>query len=127
MTDEEIIAGFHALFDNFPEPVMITQKSRVMIAVNKKAAQFGLVPGNRCADLGKPEQHEGCRLSIAADTGKPVSISYDGPFGRAYGYWVPVDGRPDWMLHFGVGATFAYEHVSTGAQKAIRLVDKHVD
>ena len=27
MTDEEIISAFHLMWDNFPEPVMITQKS----------------------------------------------------------------------------------------------------
>ena len=126
MTDDEIIAGFHALFDNFPEPVMITQKSRVIIAVNKKASEYGLVPGNRCADLGKPEHHRGCRLNIAADTGKPVCISYDGPFGRAYGYWIPVTERPQWMLHFGVGSTFAYEHAQVGEQE-VKVVRKAAD
>lgn len=45
MTDEEIIRAFHLMYDNFPEPVMITQKSREMIAVNKKAASFGLTRG----------------------------------------------------------------------------------
>lgn len=42
MTDEEIIKAFDAMWGNFPEPVTITQKSRVMVAVNKKAAELGL-------------------------------------------------------------------------------------
>ena len=34
MSDNEIIQAFHLMWGNFPEPVMITQKSREMIAVN---------------------------------------------------------------------------------------------
>ena len=45
MTDEEIISAFHLMWDNFPEPVMITQKSREMVALNKKAASYGLQAG----------------------------------------------------------------------------------
>ena len=30
MTDNEIIQAFHLMWDNFPEAVMITQKSREM-------------------------------------------------------------------------------------------------
>ena len=31
-----VISAFHLMWDNFPEPVMITQKSREMVAINKK-------------------------------------------------------------------------------------------
>ena len=37
MSNEEIIRAFHLMWDNFPEAVMITQKSREIIAVNKKS------------------------------------------------------------------------------------------
>ena len=40
MSDNEIIQAFHLMWGNFPEPVMITQKSREMIAVNKKAEEL---------------------------------------------------------------------------------------
>ena len=45
MSNEEIIRAFHLMWDNFPEAVTITQKSREIVAVNKKAAEFGLAPG----------------------------------------------------------------------------------
>ena len=40
MSNEEILKSFHLMWDNFPEAVMITQKSREIIAVNKKAAEL---------------------------------------------------------------------------------------
>ena len=45
MTDQEVINAFHIMWDNFPEPVTITQRSREIIAVNKKAAELGLKAG----------------------------------------------------------------------------------
>ena len=44
MTDQEIINAFHLMWGDFPEPVTITQKSREIIAVNKKAEAMGLKP-----------------------------------------------------------------------------------
>jgi len=47
MTDQEVIQAFPIMWDNFPEPVTITQRSREIIAVNKKAAELGLTMGRR--------------------------------------------------------------------------------
>ncbi|MBQ7608505.1 MAG: hypothetical protein IJU76_11140 [Desulfovibrionaceae bacterium] len=37
---QEVLNAFHAMWDAFPEPVTITQKSREILAVNKKAQAF---------------------------------------------------------------------------------------
>ena len=71
MSNEEILSAFHLMWDNFPEAVTITQKSREIIAVNKKAAEFGLKPGIKCSSIGKPENHKGCQCDKAVDTGEP--------------------------------------------------------
>ena len=47
MTDQEVINAFHIMWDNFPEPVTITQRSREIIAVNAKAAELGLKAGHK--------------------------------------------------------------------------------
>ncbi len=109
MTDEEIVSAFHSMWDNFPEPVTITQKSREMVAVNKAAESLGLKAGIKCSSIGKPEDHKGCLCNKAIDSGKSIGVSYEGPFGRTYGFWVPIAGRPDWVLHFSVGRTVDYE------------------
>ena len=45
MKDEELIQAFHVMWNDFPEAVMIIKKDREIIAVNSKAADFGLKPG----------------------------------------------------------------------------------
>ena len=67
MSDQEIIQAFHLMWDDFPEPVMITQKSREIVALNKKAESFGLKIGIKCSSIGKPEDHKGCLLNRAVD------------------------------------------------------------
>ena len=109
MINQEIINAFQLMWGDFPEPVMITQKSREIIAVNKKAETMGLKPGLKCFAVGKPEDHRGCRLNQAVDKGKPVYITYDGAFGVAFGYWIPISVKPEWVIHFGVGGNFKYE------------------
>lgn len=117
MTSEEIIQAFHSMWDNFPEAVMITQKSREIIAVNKKAAEFGLAPGIKCSSVGKPENHKGCQCNAACDTGEPVFCTYEGNFGKAYGYWIPIPEKPEWIIHFGVGHAFEYPKIDRSPSK----------
>ena len=114
MSNEEIIRAFHLMWDNFPEAVMITQKNREIVAVNKKATEFGLTPGIKCSSIGKPENHKGCQCNVACDTGEPVFCTYDGAFGKAYGYWIPIPEKPEWIIHFGVGHAFEYKKISHG-------------
>ena len=109
MKDEELIQAFHVMWNDFPEAVMIIKKDREIIAVNSKAADFGLKPGMKCSSVGSQEQHKGCLCNRAADSKQTVAITYQGPFGKAYGYWIPISERPEWIIHFGVGSTFAYE------------------
>ena len=117
MSNEEIIRAFHLMWDNFPEAVMITQKSREIIAVNKKAAEFGLKPGVKCSTIGAPENHAGCQCNAAVDTGAAQFVTYDGKFGKAYGYWIPIPEKPEWIIHFGVGYAFEYKKINRAPAK----------
>ncbi|MBQ9407620.1 MAG: hypothetical protein IJU37_12900 [Desulfovibrio sp.] len=109
MTDAEIITAFHVMWDNFPEPVTITQRNREMVAVNKVGEQLGLKAGVKCSSIGKPEDHKGCLCNRAIDTQQTVAVTYEGPMGKTFGYWMPIPEKPEWVIHFGVGRTYTYE------------------
>ena len=118
MSNEEILKAFHMMWDNFPEAVTITQKSREIVAVNKKAAEFGLTPGIKCSSIGKPENHAGCKCNQAVDTGEPQICTYEGNYGKAYGYWIPIADKPEWVIHFGVGYAFEYPKIDRSPKKS---------
>lgn len=121
MSNEDIIRAFHLMWDNFPEAVTITQKSREIVAVNKKAAEFGLQPGVKCSSIGKPENHKGCQCDKAVDTGEAQFCTYEGNFGKAYGYWIPIPEKPEWVIHFGVGYAFEYPKINRSVKKSESL------
>ena len=131
MSNEEIIRAFHLMWDNFPEAVTITQKSREIVAVNKKAAEFGLKAGIKCSSIGKPENHKGCQCDKAVDTGEPQFCTYEGNFGKAYGYWIPIPEKPEWVIHFGVGYAFEYPKIdrapSVKAKESLHGLTKGTD
>ncbi|MBP5621067.1 MAG: hypothetical protein J6X44_03530 [Thermoguttaceae bacterium] len=109
MTDEQIIEAFHSMWDMFPEPVLLIKKSREIIALNPACANSGLKPGMKCSSVGSPQQHKGCRCNEAVDEKKTVAITYQSPAGKAFGFWVPVANKPEWILHFNVGTFYEYE------------------
>ena len=108
MTDDVIIQAFHAMWDKFPEPVMMIKRSREIIALNPACEASGLQPGMKCSSVGSPEQHKGCRCNQAIDTASPVCVAYQSAKGQAYGYWIPVAEKPEWILHFSVGVYAEY-------------------
>ena len=100
---------------------MLIEKSREIIAANLKAAEFDLKTGAKCSSYGSPEQHRGCRCNEAVDNAKCVAVTYEGPMGKAFGYWVPVAAKPEWILHFSVGTSFEYESLCVSVQKIQKL------
>ena len=122
MSNEDIIRAFHLMWDNFPEAVTITQKSREIVAVNKKAAEYGLKAGIKCSSIGNPENHKGCQCDKAVDTGEAQFCTYEGAFGKAYGYWIPIPEKPEWVIHFGVGYAFEYPKIDRSPSKKIESI-----
>lgn len=108
MDEQKVIESFHMMWDNFPDPVMLIKKSRDIYAVNKKAASLGLTTGIKCSSIGAPEKHKGCLCNQAADNKEAAYKAYEGSFGKAYGFWIPVAGAEEYIIHFGVGSTFEY-------------------
>ena len=73
-------------------------------AHNRKAVSFGMDKQVRCSDRGNPEQHKSCLCNRAIDEKRTTCVIYDSQAGKAYGYWMPVAGAEDYIIHFSVGA-----------------------
>lgn len=96
---------------------MLIKRSRDIIAVNPKCAEFGAKVGTKCSSYGGLEMHRGRRCNEAVDEAKCVAVTYEGPSGKAYGYWVPVATKPEWIIHFNVGLVHEYEPLGQTVQK----------
>jgi len=106
---EDVIHSFHLMWDNFPETVMLSHKSHQIMAVNKAGRLFGLAPGIFCNKVGSPESHKGCLAHKALATGKTQTMSIHLEGRDAVTFWLPIEGFPDFYIHFAVGFTMNYK------------------
>ena len=105
----EVIEAFHVMWDNFPEPVSLVHKSREVLAVNK--AHF-LEPGMFCSKTGLNGPHVGCLANKALAEQAAVAVLNHSPFENKHviGYWIPLDGHPDYFIHTGVRFSVDFEN-----------------
>lgn len=104
--DEKLIEAFHLMFDHFPEGVQLAHKSKRVVAVNPACQAMGRTIGMICATHGPAEAHKGClaHKTIKNHAAAWVKGVQPSPGGQVpVVFWLPVDGYPDFFIHFGVG------------------------
>lgn len=109
MVDSNIVEAFHLMWGNFPEPVMLVNKRRDILAVNKVCSKAGGVAGIKCTSIGTPDQHKGCLANRALSSQQATYCKSEGHGKMVIGYWIPVDGFPEIFVHFGVGTMINYD------------------
>ena len=110
MEKAEVIKAFHLMWDNYPESAMLIDKKRNIIAANKIAPSTGRIEGNKCALVEPLEQHKGCLAEEAWEKGEASYRKKVGKLGDVVSFWVPIDGFPDYLVHFSVGSIKRYEY-----------------
>jgi hypothetical protein len=111
MIDTKVVEAFELMWGNFPEPVALVHKSREVIAVNAASASIGRVKGMNCTKHGAPEAHRGCLANQALARQQPTFAKQKSSDGskEIICYWLPIDGYPEYFIHFGVGVTVDYD------------------
>ncbi len=117
--DEALIRAFHLMYDHFPEPAQLTHKSKQIVALNPACKAIGREVGMMCIKHGPPEAHAGCLANKAIKNQtatwktKPTT-SLNEQTGVIF--WLPVDGYPDFYIHFAVG--YSKDYASTPEPQA---------
>lgn len=107
MVNQNTLDAFDAMWGTFPEPVMLIEKNRTILAVNDLAKKIGIPTDIKCFSLnpevGAADHCKQCKANIALRTGEAVVEK--GPINGAevIGYWLPVKGVPDVYVHLGIG------------------------
>lgn len=109
MDEQLLINAFMVLWDYYPEPVMLIDKKREIIALNKAGKDAGRFPGMKCSSLLPLANHKGCRANEALKKREYTYRKRMGDFGDVVSFWLPIDGYPDYLVHFSVGATVKYD------------------
>ncbi|MDR1396578.1 MAG: hypothetical protein LBJ14_02430 [Desulfarculales bacterium] len=103
---QEVIEAFQLMFEHFPEGAQLTHKSKQIAALNPACKAIGRDVGMICAKHGPPEAHKGCLANKALKDRKTTWATSPKriPDGQTpVAFWIPVDGYPDFYLHFGLG------------------------
>lgn len=109
--DEKLIEAFHLMFDHFPEGVQLAHKSKRIVALNPACKSIGRDVGMICAKHGPAEAHKGClaHKTVSKHVASWKKGGQPGPGGQEpVAFWLPVDGYPDFFIHFGVGCMKDY-------------------
>ncbi len=111
MVDQNVIEAFHSMWGTFPEPVMLVQKNRNVLAVNDLAKKIGIPTEIKCFSLnpetGGADHCKQCKANEAMRTGEAVVLKSPMNGAEVIGYWVPVKGVSDVYVHFGIGTAEA--------------------
>ncbi|MBT8340781.1 MAG: hypothetical protein HKP58_20185 [Desulfatitalea sp.] len=107
MINQTILNAFNTMWQNFPEPVMLIQKDRTILAVNAMAQSAGIQPGIKCFTLNPEEKVQDhcslCRADQALSAGRAEILETTLGDKPATAYWVPLDGSDSLYLHFTTG------------------------
>jgi len=108
--EAQLAEAFHLMFDNFPEGVQLTHKSKRIVALNAAMEARGREVGMVCATHGPAESHRGCLANKALQEQRARWRQADTrPNGlKPIVYWVPLPGHPDYFLHFAIGSQVDY-------------------
>ena len=100
-----LIAAFNLIWGRYPEPAMLVHRSKKLVAVNRACRDFGRQAGTICAEHGDPSQHRDCLANEALAEGRAMSIKRELPGEvQMIVYWLPVEGYPDYYVHFSSGS-----------------------
>lgn len=120
MVDKSVIDAFQMMWGNFPEGVLLVDKSRSILAVNAACATSGLAAGMICSQIGSPDSHKGCLANQALVEKKTKFKKFSMNNGKEFiSFWIPVVGQDNIFLHFSVGMTVDYGTYEETTQNSI--------
>lgn len=96
---DEVVRAFHMMWGEYPSSVMLVQKNRTVVAVNKAAEQAGGIAGIKCFTKNGTmcswcKGNEMFQTEVAVrDVIKAHGIVFDS-------YWIPTPIK-DLCVHFG--------------------------
>lgn len=104
----QVIAGFRRAWDPFPEPVLLLDGRRRVLAVNEMGQRFAIQPGCRCGGLGTAEPDSANDPLYRAIRSRGSMVEVVGPSDNpVFSCWIPVEGSGDLVVHLGLGVVWA--------------------
>lgn len=103
VNENDLIAAFDLMWGKYPEPVRLINNKFIIVAANESYKALGGTAGMRCNTLGTPELHHGCKAIESLNSQETQILTSDKSGVKWTTYWIPVNGYPDYFIHFTDG------------------------
>jgi len=99
---DEIRRNFHLFWDNHPAAVILIDRNRTIIEINKIAEERGYPVGVQCISMGEKKHHASCKLNtVLREKRSERNVEYIDFLGQVVDtYWIPLAGEEDLYIHF---------------------------
>lgn len=101
--EKDLICAFEAMWGKYPEPVRLINNKFMIVGVNEAYKNLGGTTGVRCNTLLTPEFHKGCKAMKSLKTQETQTIVSKDDKSEWTTYWIPVQGYPEYFIHFTNG------------------------
>ena len=102
--NSEAKKAFESMWGLYPAPVCLLRADREILAVNDEMSKLGVQVGSKCFQMNERDRLcEGCQGNAALrESASKRVLGWDAKRKIfSDGYWVPVKGTKDLMVHFG--------------------------
>lgn len=111
--EKELVKAFHMMWDNYNEQVRLIDRKFRVVAGNKAYMAFGGLTNVPC-NIGNPELHKGCKAMACLKNNETMIKSSEVNGVKWDSYWVPVEGYPDYYVHFTNGLLESLTKMANG-------------
>lgn len=99
--DKKVIEAFQTMWHRYPEPAMLINRGKRVIAQNWACRHANRKVGSYCHEIGGcKDLGNSCLLNHCLETGQAVHTKVNTGKKQWSIHWVPIEGYPDYCVHF---------------------------
>jgi len=103
--EAKAIEAFQIMWNKYPEPAMLINRGKRVMAVNWASRQVGPNIGAFCHEIGGcREMNNNCLINQCLDENRAAHIKVGDGQKQWSIHWVPLEGFPDFCVHFFAGS-----------------------
>ena len=103
--EDEVLEAFKIMWSKYPEPAMLINRGKRVMAVNWACRLVSPSVGSFCHEIGGcKDMNNSCLMYDCLDKCKAAHIKVDNGQKQWSIHWVPVEGHPDYCVHFFAGS-----------------------
>ncbi len=107
--DEKVIEAFQIMWSKYPEPAMLINRGKRVMAVNWASRFVEPNIGAYCHEIGGcQEMGNTCLMNKCIDDHQAAHIKINQGSKQWTIHWVPIEGFPDYCVHFFAGSGEAH-------------------